>query len=52
VYEGVEPLVAADIADIVAWAVTRPAHVNVDHLRVTPLQQATATLVARGEQRP
>ena len=47
VYEGVDPLVAADIADIVAWAVTRPPHVNVDHLRVTPLQQATATLVAR-----
>lgn len=47
VYEGVDPLVAADIADIVAWAVTRPAHVNIDQLRVTPLQQATATLVAR-----
>jgi NADP-dependent 3-hydroxy acid dehydrogenase YdfG len=49
VYRGVEPLVAADIADIVAWAVTRAPHVNVDHLRVTPLQQATATLVARRE---
>ena len=47
VYEGVDPLVAADIADIVAWVVTRPTHVNIDHLRVTPLQQATGTLVAR-----
>jgi NADP-dependent 3-hydroxy acid dehydrogenase YdfG len=47
VYEGVDPLTAEDIGDIVAWAVTRPPHVNVDHLRVTPLQQATATLVAR-----
>ncbi len=47
VYEGVDPLVAADVADIVAWAVTRPSHVNVDHLRVTPLQQASATIVAR-----
>jgi NADP-dependent 3-hydroxy acid dehydrogenase YdfG len=47
VYEGVQPLVAEDIADIIAWAVTRPPHVNVDHLRVTPLAQATGTLVHR-----
>jgi hypothetical protein len=47
VYEGVQPLVAEDIADIIAWAVTRPAHVNIDHLRVTPLAQATATMVHR-----
>ena len=40
-------LVAADIADIITWAVTRPPHVNVDHLRVTPLAQASATLVHR-----
>ncbi len=50
VYAGVDPLVGADIADIVAWVVTRPAHVNVDQLRVTPLQQATATLVARRQE--
>ena len=49
VYRGVEPLVAADIADIIAWAVTRPPHVNIDHLRVTPLAQASATLVHRRE---
>ncbi len=47
VYAGVDPLVANDIADIITWAVTRPPHVNIDHLRVTPLQQATATLVHR-----
>jgi hypothetical protein len=47
VYRGVEPLVAEDIADIITWAVTRPPHVNIDHLRVTPLQQASATLVHR-----
>ena len=47
VYQGVTPLVAADIADIITWAVTRPPHVNVDHLRVTPLAQASATLVHR-----
>ena len=47
VYAGVDPLVAQDIADIITWAVTRPPHVNIDHLRVTPLQQASATLVHR-----
>jgi NADP-dependent 3-hydroxy acid dehydrogenase YdfG len=47
VYEGVKPLVAEDIADIIAWAVTRPPHVNIDHLRVTPVAQASATLVHR-----
>lgn len=40
-YEGVpEPLVAEDIADCVAWCVTRPHHVNIDRLVVRPLAQA------------
>ena len=47
VYEGVEPLVAEDIADCIAWVVTRPPHVNIDHMRVTPIAQASATLVNR-----
>ena len=47
VYEGVEPLVAEDIADCVTWVATRPPHVNIDHMRVTPLAQASATLVNR-----
>ncbi|MFN0096868.1 MAG: SDR family NAD(P)-dependent oxidoreductase [Dehalococcoidia bacterium] len=47
VYRGLTPLVAADIADIITWAVTRPPHVNIDHLRVTPLAQASATLAHR-----
>ncbi|MCA9829472.1 MAG: SDR family NAD(P)-dependent oxidoreductase [Dehalococcoidia bacterium] len=47
VYRGLKPLTAADIADIIAFAVTRPPHVNIDHLRVTPLAQASATLAHR-----
>jgi NADP-dependent 3-hydroxy acid dehydrogenase YdfG len=48
VYEGVEhPLTADDIADCIAFAVTRPAHVNVDLLVVKPLAQAAPHKVAR-----
>ena len=48
VYEGVEqPLVADDIADMIAFAVTRPAHVNVDLLVVKPIAQAAPHKVAR-----
>jgi NADP-dependent 3-hydroxy acid dehydrogenase YdfG len=47
-YEGVaEPLTAEDIADCVAWAVTRPAHVNVDRIDVKPRAQAAAHKVHR-----
>jgi NADP-dependent 3-hydroxy acid dehydrogenase YdfG len=47
VYEGMTPLTADDIADCVAWSVTRPRHVNIDEMVVRPIAQATATQVAR-----
>ena len=48
VYAGVEhPLTADDIADCIAFAVTRPAHVNVDLLVVKPLAQAAPHKIAR-----
>ena len=48
VYQGVaEPLTAEDVADTVAWTVTRPAHVNVDLLVVRPRAQAAAHKVHR-----
>lgn len=41
VYAGVpDPLTAADVADVIAWVATRPAHVNVDRLVVRPRAQA------------
>jgi NADP-dependent 3-hydroxy acid dehydrogenase YdfG len=48
VYEGVRPLVAQDIAEVIAWVASRPAHVNVDLVQVTPQQQAAAHKVVRG----
>jgi NADP-dependent 3-hydroxy acid dehydrogenase YdfG len=48
VYQGVEPLSGADVADAIGWAVTRPPHVNVDELVIRPLQQANAFTVHRG----
>jgi NADP-dependent 3-hydroxy acid dehydrogenase YdfG len=51
VYEGIDPLTAEDIADCIAWAVTRPAHVNIDEIVVRPTRQATATEVARRSDR-
>jgi NADP-dependent 3-hydroxy acid dehydrogenase YdfG len=48
VYRGVrEPLVAEDIADCIAWTVTRPHHVNVDLMVVRPLAQAAQHKVHR-----
>ncbi len=48
VYAGVrEPLVADDIADCIAWTITRPHHVNVDLLVVRPLAQAAQHKVHR-----
>ncbi|MBV2354984.1 SDR family oxidoreductase [Streptomyces sp. J2-1] len=48
VYEGVAaPLTADDVADTITWAVTRPAHVNVDLLVVRPRAQTPNNKVHR-----
>jgi NADP-dependent 3-hydroxy acid dehydrogenase YdfG len=48
VYQGVDaPLTPDDIADCVAWCVTRPPHVDVDLLVVKPLAQASQQKVDR-----
>jgi serine 3-dehydrogenase len=47
VYPGLTPLRAGDVADAVAWALTRPAHVNVQQILLLPTDQAAAHAVHR-----
>jgi NADP-dependent 3-hydroxy acid dehydrogenase YdfG len=47
VYAGVDPLTADDIADVIAWVASRPAHVNIDLVQITPQQQAGVGKVVR-----
>jgi NADP-dependent 3-hydroxy acid dehydrogenase YdfG len=42
VYAGLSPLTAHDVADVIAFAVTRPAHVNLDLIVVKPRDQHSA----------
>ena len=47
VYQGLVPLSAEDVAECIAFALTRPAHVCIQTLLVTPTAQASATVAAR-----
>jgi 3-hydroxy acid dehydrogenase/malonic semialdehyde reductase len=47
VYDGFEPLVADDIADLIWFAVSRPLNVNINELTVVPIAQANATTFLR-----
>ena len=46
-YQGLQPLTAADVADAILWAVTRPSHVNVQDILLLATAQATATTAHR-----
>jgi 3-hydroxy acid dehydrogenase / malonic semialdehyde reductase len=45
VYQGFQPLVAEDIADVILFMVTRPPHVNLADVLIYPAAQASATVV-------
>jgi NADP-dependent 3-hydroxy acid dehydrogenase YdfG len=47
VYAGVQALTAEDVADAVAWVASRPAHVNIDLVQLTPQQQAGVSKIVR-----
>ena len=47
VYAGFEPLVAEDVADLIRYIVTAPAHVNISDVTILPKAQASATQILR-----
>jgi NADP-dependent 3-hydroxy acid dehydrogenase YdfG len=47
VYEGLTPLSADDVAEVVTFVATRPAHVDIDNVVVRPRDQARSWLVHR-----
>ncbi|MCR1159893.1 MULTISPECIES: SDR family oxidoreductase [Micrococcaceae] len=50
VYEGVEkPLTAADVADVVKYAVSLPHHINLDQIVVRPVAQAANHKLIRNQ---
>jgi 3-hydroxy acid dehydrogenase/malonic semialdehyde reductase len=50
VYAGMTPLSAADVADAVAWCVSRPAHVNVNSIELMPVRQAFGPFAVHRDQ--
>lgn len=47
IYEGANPLTAADIAETLIWMTTRPPHVNIDEMIIKPVDQAAVGKVFR-----
>lgn len=47
VYNGIEPLMAVDIAEAVWFVASRPKHVNVNDMVIMPTMQANATMAIR-----
>lgn len=50
VYEGIKPLTATDIAEIVHFTANRPAHVNIMDTVVFPVAKSSSSMVARNEE--
>lgn len=47
VYQGYQPLTPEDIAEVIAFAISRPAHVNIADLVVMPTAQASSTIIRK-----
>jgi serine 3-dehydrogenase len=47
VYQGLMPLSARDIADVILFCCTRPPHVTLHDIQIMPTAQAAATIVTR-----
>jgi len=47
VYQGLTPLRAADVAEVITFVATRPSHVDIDNVVIRPRDQARVWLVHR-----
>lgn len=45
VYEGYQPLLAEDVAEVTYYCTTLPTHVNINDLVIMPTAQASATII-------
>jgi NADP-dependent 3-hydroxy acid dehydrogenase YdfG len=46
-YKGLQPLIAEDVADVIFFAASRPSHVNINDIVLTPVAQGSTTLAIR-----
>ena len=49
VYEGMKPLSAEDIADVIVWIALRPAHVNINQIELMPVEQSWSPFAVHRE---
>jgi 3-hydroxy acid dehydrogenase / malonic semialdehyde reductase len=49
VYQGIDPLTPAEIAECILFALTRPLHVNIDEIVIKALAQSSGARVVRAE---
>lgn len=47
IYKGYQPLTAEDIADVIWFTASRPAHVNIADVLITATAQASSTMVVK-----
>jgi NADP-dependent 3-hydroxy acid dehydrogenase YdfG len=47
VYQNIEPLTAENIAESIRFAVTQPAHVNINRIEIMPTMQAPSGLAVK-----
>jgi hypothetical protein len=48
-YENVEPLTPDDVADVIVWSATRPPHMQIQTVVLTPVAQANPFVLTRGK---
>jgi NADP-dependent 3-hydroxy acid dehydrogenase YdfG len=49
VYQGLDPITPAEVADCILFALTRPPHVNIDELVIKALAQSSGARIVRAE---